>query len=159
MAKIAQFQYRNSDDYQDYMNVTAVVGRNNAVNHPDDVLIIQALLAYMDPERSGLAPGEYPAVTGTFDPLTAKAILKYQEIYNNRGNRRSHYKVIKDGRVSPALGKFAYGRSTYVWTIIGLNLDARETGARLGSDKDVGYINDICEIWPQVKVALKIPGK
>lgn len=150
MAKVDQYHVSSEECY-DFLNVSTPVGMTNSVNHPDDVLVVQALLYYLDPNSRGVPDHESPEVTGAFDKMTARAIKKYQEHWNKRW--RGSYKVIEDGRISPARGKFVFGRSSFAWTITCLNSDARRIASESGLDPETGFINDIYEWFPQIKIA------
>jgi hypothetical protein len=71
-------------------------------------------------------------------------------------NRRPYqrFRVIEDERVSPAQGKYTFGRSAYIWTITSLNYDALEVTLLAGHSG--GYINRICRRFSEVKAALKV---
>jgi hypothetical protein len=154
MARISQF-YTDPNDAEgiwDYLNVSAVVGGQDGVNHPDDVMLVQALLRYLPANVRGVADRECPLPNGTFDKATARAIRKYQEVTNKNYEGRS--RLIPDGRVSPGQGKLLFGRGAYIWTIITLNLDAEKFARTRGFTKECAYMDDIFQLWPQVKSAI-----
>ena len=153
MAKLEHYRYKPTDEPNEFINVSAAVGRTHAENHPDDVKVVQALLIYLDPYKRGFAKNQGPEwPTGVFDDATHWAIREYQRHVNRRPHQR--FRVIEDERVSPALGKYAFGRSAYIWTITSLNYDALEMSLLAGHAG--GYVNSICRRFSEVKAALKI---
>ena len=145
---------KNDLDVWDFMNVSAVVGPGG-VNHPDDIIVVQALLRYLPADWRGVADKNCPLVTGAFDPATRSAIEMYQQGVNLRRGR-DFGRIIEDGRVSPAENKYLYGGGDYMWTIISLNRDARKLGKQRGLNAEVGYMDAIWERWPEVRAALRL---
>jgi len=82
------------------VNVTYKVGAGGD-NGPADVMLIQTMFRFLADAkgitrlRSGLAPSDLPAITGTCDLKTKRAILKFQE-----HNARKLLSV--DGAIHPA---------------------------------------------------------
>ncbi len=116
MAEIMNFVF-NSEVNQDYLNVSASVGKNG-VNDKGDVLLVQALLWEVLPKKYNVQYHELPLPTGTFDAKTASLIKKYQTI-NGQG------KVSRDGLINKATGRTVPG-SRRLWTIVKLNDDLVE---------------------------------
>ena len=135
-----------------FINVSAVVGDNNAVNYHDDVLVVQALLKYLDERQRGIPDTACPEPTGCFSTQTGMIIREYQKLTRKRNKK----KIVVDGRVSPAQGKFNFGRSEYMWTIRSLNTDAFTHDLLSGACR--GYIRAICERWSAVEAALARGG-
>ena len=153
MAKIEQYRFSRGDETSDFINLTAAVGCNRAENHPDDVTVVQALLLYLDPSKRGFAKGTGPEwPNGTFDEPTRWAIEQYQKHVNGRKAKLG--RIIEDGRISPARGKYAFGRNAYMWTIASLNFDALETALIAGHLE--GYVQRLCRMFSEVRGALKI---
>lgn len=153
MATIEQYRFSRGDQPFDFINVSTAVGRTKAENHPDDVKVVQALLIYLDPRMRGFPKDkrlEWP--TGAFNDATAWAIKEYQKHVNRRLYKP--HRVIEDERVSPARGKYAFGRGSYMWTITSLNFDANEMALLSGHSE--GYIERICRLFPGIKAVLKI---
>ena len=128
-----------------YLNVTAVVGRNG-VNLPSDVVLVQALLAYLPDEWRGFPATKCPVVTGSFDSVTRAAIELYQKHHTPPPGRKILLRcptfgpMTPDGRVSTARdGDYRYGSRSQIWTITSLNLHARLVGA----NRDEDYIQEI----------------
>jgi hypothetical protein len=153
MAKYDHYLLSNGDS-QDFLNVSASVGVNNAVNQPGDVMLVQGLIWILYPEYRGFPDTETAEVTGALDPLTRQAIVKYQSYVKRRNCGLERYNVIADGRVSPAQGKFLFGRGTYTWTIQCLNSDARQQTLRDGYTNPNAYIDQLFEVWPEIQAAL-----
>jgi hypothetical protein len=152
MAKIELFRWKHSDEPDEVINLTAAVGATKAENHPDDVTVVQGLLLYLNPWKRGFAKGKGPEWPhGTFDDATRWAIEQYQKHVNSRP--RSKWRIIEDGRISPARGKYAFGRDTYMWTISSLNHDALEEALLAGHSQN--YIAHLCRMYSEVKGALK----
>ncbi len=152
MAKIEQFRWKPTDEADEFINLTAAVGATHAENHPDDVTVIQALLMYLDPSKRGFAKDKGPEWPhGTFDDATRWAIGVYQKHVNSRPSKQG--RIIEDGRISPARGKYAFGRDTYMWTIASLNFDALEMA--LFSGHWHGYVAQLCRMYSEVRGALK----
>lgn len=153
MAKIENFPAPVGLDPIEIINLSAAVGSTGAVNHPNDVMVVQALLLYLNPYKRGFGMHEGPEwPTGTFDKATAWAIKKYQAHVNH--SRKNRLRLIEDGRISPAQGKFAFGRGAYIWTIAMLNMDALENALLAGHDQ--GHIEYICRRYPEIKAMLKV---
>ncbi|MEW6128084.1 MAG: peptidoglycan-binding domain-containing protein [Acidobacteriota bacterium] len=153
MAKIDKLPAPVGIAPMEILNLSAAVGSSAAVNHPDDVMVVQALLIYLNPHQRGFGINEGPEwPTGTFDKATAWAIKKYQ-VHANR-LRKNGLRLIEDGRISPAQGKFAFGRSAYIWTIAALNFDALETALLSGHNQ--GHIEYLCRRFPEIKAMLKV---
>jgi len=155
MARIYQY-YRtpNNDlDVWDFLNVSAVVGGKDGVNHPDDVMLVQALLRYLPPGLRGVWDQDCPLPNGTFNEITSNAIKQYQRNVNNRPGRDCG-RIVEDGRVSPAESKYLFGGGAYMWTIINLNKDAVRVAKSRGFSKENSYMDDIYGLWPQVKQAV-----
>lgn len=144
-------KYRLGGDEHVFANVTSVVGPNG-INYPADVMLVQALLAYLPPHWRGVPDKECPVVSGTFDNLTRNAIEQYQMAKNREPHNGP--RVIEDGRVSPAIGKFSFGRNEYIWTIVCLNTEASAVSA-MSEGLALGYIDKFAKTYSQLGAALK----
>ncbi len=100
-------------------NVSSPVGPGQ-VNNPDDVMLVQFLMAQTIPASTVLrARAPLPPVNGTFDLITGFWIYEIQFA------RAAQQKGIIDGVVSPARGaQFAPGMS---WLIGAMNLKFKQT--------------------------------
>lgn len=150
MASIEEYKF-GGEEFS-FLNVSAPVGSRDAINHPDDVIVVQALLLYLPQHWRGVSDFDCPVVTGSFDKATANAIKEYQRNANRSNNK---YRLVEDGRVSPANGKFAFGRSQYMWTILSLNNQAAGVALLNGRSGEMGYMHHMFEFLPQLKAAVK----
>jgi hypothetical protein len=135
-------------DGDNYINVHAPVGPYAALNQPDDVRVVQALLKFINMGRKSWSEATVPEPDGTYTKRLGALIEDYQR-QNNKIKEKPQVAI--DQRVSPARGKAQYGYRQ-VWTIIAMNNDAAMVAAALGLGD---YIDEICSRWPQVKEALK----
>jgi len=140
-------------DGEDTINVTDVVGAVRAVNLIDDVIVVQALLAFIysfPAFKQSVIP--IPVPTGTLDKNTARLILDYQQ-RSNRLNARngSPFRLLEDGRVSHARGKTEWGRNM-LWTIIQMNFHASLFAA---ASRAPSLIPELVKRFPQLKDILK----
>lgn len=158
MAKVDRYYFGSNldEDYNDFLNVSSVVGGPDGINHPDDVMVVQALLFYLGPFWRGFPDRECPAVTGSYDQPTREAIKKYQRLHNKERSKALG-RLVPDGRISPARGRLLFGGGNYTWTIVTLNFWARIAGRSSDVDDELGYVNEILERWPQVRHALHLP--
>ena len=143
MAKLEVF---NS---MELINVSESVGGKRAVNLPDDVAVVQALLKYSLERRRFFRNSRFPEPNGIMDGNAAGLIKKYQ-VYSNRIRR--HVQIAADGRIDPAEGMNANGKKA-MWTILMLNYEALEAWL-LDGCKNENYIRDLSARFPQIKRAL-----
>lgn len=160
MARIEKIGFGTDSDH--IINLSAPVGSRNAVNNPDDVLVVQALLKYISRSmrKSGTQMHELigircPEPTGAFNPATARAILAFQKYQNTIRGGLDSITIIEDGRVSPAQGSNLFGRNAYLWTIISLNMLAEYCYIIDYPDRKGTYIKHICKRFPAVRAALE----
>jgi hypothetical protein len=158
MAKIDRYYFGSNleTDYNDFLNVSEVVGGPDGINLPGDVMVVQALLLFMGEFWRGFPDKECPAVTGAFNRPTREAIKKYQRIHN-RDRIKTLGRLVTDGRVSPARGRLNFGGGHYTWTIVTLNFWACIAAKASPVDDEMGYVNEILERWPQLRGALHLP--
>lgn len=132
------------------INVSASVGKN-AVNLKDDVIVVQALLKYVFETGDFFKGVVLPEPTGTMDKTTAWVIKRYQQLakknYGSLGN------VVADGRISPAKGGRVPGKNNR-YTIVLLN-DEAELKYIQQRRVPGGFVNDICDRFPQVEAVLE----
>ncbi|MBS1795255.1 MAG: hypothetical protein JSS81_24100 [Acidobacteria bacterium] len=104
---------------REYANVGAPVGAMRALNNPDDVMIVQALMMTIALHCEWFDVRMLSAPYGTFDEKTAKGITRFQN-YAQRELYGRRMFIAQDGRVSPARGRKQWGTNC-LWTIIALN--------------------------------------
>lgn len=158
MAKVDRYYFGSNleEDYDDFLNVSEVVGGPDGINLPGDVMVVQALLYFLGEFWRGFPDRECPSVTGAFDTPTREAIKKYQRLHN-RDRIKALGRLVPDGRISPAKGKLLFGGGNYTWTIVTLNFWARIAAKAPVEENEMGYVNEILERWPQVREALHLP--
>ncbi len=151
MAKIDTIDWReDGTSTSQIINVSAPVGLGlGAINHKNDVLVVQALFKYIFPAWRGGTPhvgipdSECPEPTGAFDKATAQLIKKFQ--IKNRDQ------LSQDGIIHPARnGKFEWGCHK-MWTIVYLNSIAVEAALMKSDDS---HIQGIVKRFPQVDQTL-----
>src|SRR5918992_2568079 len=123
MARVDRFYFGNSPEgpYDDFLNVSQVVGGPDGLNLPGDVMVVQALLLFLGDFWRGFPERECAPVTGSFDTVTRNAIKKYQKLHNKERSKALG-RLVPDGRISPARGnRLLFGGGNYTWTIITLN--------------------------------------
>jgi hypothetical protein len=158
MAKVDRYYFGSNpeEDYEDFLNVSEVVGGPDGINLPDDVMVVQALLRFLGEFWRGFPDKECPGITGAFDNMTRDAIKKYQKVHN-RDRSKALGRLVQDGRVSPARGRFVFGGGKFTWTIVSLNFWARIAAKSSPVDEKMGYVNEILDRWPEVRWALHLP--
>ncbi|MEZ5427790.1 MAG: hypothetical protein R2747_16090 [Pyrinomonadaceae bacterium] len=133
--------------FLDEINLSASVGKN-AVNHKDDVLVVQALLKYALEPLHYFRNDKFSEPTGTMDRNTMRLIEKFQ-VFARRKLKKS---VSVDGRLDRAVGTKSFGRDGR-WSIQLLNGEAL-TAYLIFYKGEENYIEDICRRFPQVKTAI-----
>lgn len=136
-------------DEENYINVTEAVGPYAASNQLDNVMVVQALLKFINMGSKTWPEATVSEPDGTYTPRLATLIVDFQRQSNQASRGTLQYAV--DGRVSPAKGKSQYGYRQ-VWTIIALNDRASMIATALGLGN---HIDAICSRWSQVKKVLK----
>lgn len=128
MAKI------DTDDSGDQIiNVDEKVGVRG-VNDPNDVMVIQGMLNYLQQFTVKWTKVVVPVPHGTLDKNTQQAIFDYQQFVRNRQNQLMTW-VAKDGSVS----KFKKGVKLLhkqQWTILAMNGDCAMLNSALRDGKD-----------------------
>ena len=103
----------SSGEPADFYNLEHAVGRA-ANNRPDDVKIVQYLLAALNFDL---------AVDGICGPKTQKALTQYQTMLRSRG-----FSILVDGRIDRTKGGRAIGSISHtVYTIIWINQHVKTT--------------------------------
>ena len=145
MAKIEKDE--NGDDF---FNVDLVVGYHPAGNYSNDIIIVQALLKYINEGAKWWADSKLPLPNGTLGNL-GQIIWEYQGRIRKLSNSNGYW-VAQDGRVSPSKGgKYSFaGGGRY--TIMQLNGHANMVGIALGHTHF--YIEEIFKRWKNVRYAL-----
>lgn len=147
-------KYKLGGEEYIFANVSEVVGPGG-INYSVDVMLVQALLVYLPPAWRGVSDMACPIVTGSLDNATGNAISEYQKAKNREPHNR--YRIVPDGRVSPAKGKYVFGRSQYLWTIMSLNNDAGVVAMLRGIGPS-GYIENFLYSWTELEMALTMPN-
>jgi len=149
MAKIDVLTYKtgNGEAKGRFINVSAVVGKSG-VNNKNDVLVVQAMIKIVAPEKLKVRHDECPEPTGTFDKRLVSLIKRYQA-------HNSKFVSPCDGHIYPAKGESYHG-SKKLWTIIKLNQDVAEIF--LLSDpmtvEGTNHIEQLISRYPQVSEAI-----
>jgi len=145
MARIEKDQYG-----EDFFNVDTIVGYQPANNYTNDIIIVQALLKYINEGAKWWADSKLPVPNGTLGNFS-RIIWEYQGRIRKQGNVNGYW-VAQDGRVSPSVGgKYSFqGGGRY--TIMQLNSHASMVGAALGHKYH--YIEEIFNRWKVVRYAL-----
>jgi hypothetical protein len=143
MAKIEKNEFGN-----DFFNVNEVVGYQHAGNLSNDIIVVQALLKYINEGAKWWADSKLPEPNGTLGSL-GQIIWEYQGRVR-KGNK--YFWVAQDGRVSPSKeGKLSFqGGGRY--TIMQLNIHAAMVSEALGHTHY--YIEEIIDRWKVVQYAL-----
>ena len=148
MAKIER-----DESGDDFFNVQEVVGYQPAVNYTNDIIVVKALLKYINEGFKWWADSKLPIPNGTKGNL-GQIISEYQ------GKVRKQYKgkiwVAQDGRVSPSIGGKQFFQPGGRYTIMQLNFDAGMVSAALGHGH---YIDEIIKRWKVVGYALSSSTK
>lgn len=143
MARIEKNQHGD-----DFFNVDTVVGYQPANNYTNDIIIVQALLKYINEGTKWWADSKLPVPNGTLGNL-GQIIWEYQGRIR-KGNR--DFWVAQDGRVSPSKGgKYSF-QGGGIYTIMQLNRHADLIGTALGHTHY--YIEEIFNRWRVVRYAL-----
>ncbi len=159
MAKVDRFYFGNNGKgpYDDFLNVSEVVGGPDGINLPGDVMVVQALLLFLGEFWRGFPDHECSPVTGSLNDMTRAAIKKYQKLHN-KYRIKALGRLVPDGRVSPARGeRLSFGGGGFTWTIITLNFWARIAAKTPVEENEMGYVDEILERWPQLRSALHLP--
>lgn len=145
MAKIEKNEYD-----EDFFNVCYAVGYQPANNYTNDIIIVQALLKYINEGAKWWADSKLSVPNGALGNLR-QIISEYQGRIRKQGKVNGYW-VAQDGRVSPSIG----GRYNFPgggrYTIMQLNSHAAMVGAALGHKKY--YIEEIFDRWRSVRYAL-----
>jgi hypothetical protein len=145
MAKIEKDEYG-----EDFFNVASAVGYQPANNYTNDIIIVQALLKYINEGAKWWADSKLPVPNGALGNL-GQIVSEYQGRIRKQ-TKVNGYWVAQDGRVSPSTdGKHSFpGGGRY--TIMQLNGHAAMVGVALGHKKH--YIEEIFDRWKVVRYAL-----
>lgn len=104
------------DDFE-YLNVSHTVGRGG-VNHPDDVIVVQAMLKLItDIHLKGVRVADRPVPTGALTKDTLRLIKTFQSTQE----KLTGFKTFETGSIRKAVGGRAAHGTKRLWTIISLN--------------------------------------
>lgn len=143
MAKIEKDEYGD-----DFFNVGEAVGNQPSGNKANDIIVVRALLRYINEGMKLWAESKVPPPNGTLGNL-GQIVAEYQaKVRKRNGN---NFWVVQDGRVSPSIGGKMNFQPRARYTIMQLNLDAAMVSAILGHDH---YIDEIIRRWKVVGFAL-----
>lgn len=133
---------------EDFFNVDLAVGYQPANNYANDIIVVQALLKYINEGAKWWADSKLPVPNGSLGNL-GQIIYEYQGRIR-KGNK--YFWVAQDGRVGPSKGgKYTFqGGGRY--TIMQLNSHAAMVGAALGHTHY--YIEEIFNRWKVVRYVL-----
>ena len=148
MAKIER-----DESGDDFFNVQEVVGNQPAVNYTNDIIVVQALLKYINEGFKWWADSKLPIPNGTKGNL-GQIISEYQGKVRKRHNGKIW--VAQDGRVSPSIGGKQFFQPGGRYTIMQLNFDAGMVSAAL---RHGHYIDEIIKRWKVVGYALSSSTK
>lgn len=101
----------------EFLNVSHTIGRGG-VNHPDDVIVVQAMLKLItDNYLKGVRVSDRPVPTGTLTKDTLRLIKTFQSTQE----KLTGFKTYESGLIHKAVGgRTAHGTKRF-WTIISLN--------------------------------------
>lgn len=136
----------------DNINLTASVGEGG-FNLASDVMVVQAMIKF-NYEEICLMKGKpgLPEPMGRMTEQWIGIIKDYQRyLKHTKGHR-----ISVDGKISRAIGKFAFGEKGE-WTIIAMNTHLLEIGLLSGGDTDENLFQRLFRRFPQLKVLLEIP--
>lgn len=143
MAKIEKDEYGD-----DFFNVESPVGYQPAMNFTNDIIVVQALLKYINEGAKWWADSKLPVPNGVLGNL-GQIIWEYQGRIRKFNNG---YWVAQDGRVSPSKGGKLNFQGSGRYTIMQLNGHANSVGIALGHTHY--YIEEIFNRWRVVRYAL-----
>ncbi len=135
---------------EDFFNVDLAVGHQPANNYTNDIIIVQALLKYINEGAKWFPDSKLPVPNGTLGNL-GQIVWEYQGRVRKL-SRVNGYWIAQDGRVSPTKGgKHSFpGGGRY--TIMQLNGHAAMVAIALGHTHY--YIEEIFNRWKVVRYAL-----
>lgn len=138
------------DSGEKIINVDEKVGVRG-VNDPNDVMVIQGMLNYLQQFTVKWTKVTVPVPNGTLDKSTQQAIFDYQQFVRSHPSQRKIW-VAKDGSVS-AFKKGTQLLHKQQWTILAMNGDCGMLNAALRDGVD--HIDAITMRFPlTVGVAL-----